>query len=201
MRKFIISEEERTKILSMHVESGYKTEINEQGEQPQQTGNVSKGAELNNMFVKQDTTGKILGKNPKFVQLANNNNINLRALKISEIGNNTTVQWVGPDNKYHYFDFARYNGENYTGAEEKEKGAFAKISEYWKQVNANPQLKQCVDPRAVKLSDVATTDQRCKSSKVADNFNKIVNDTNYKTYQYLSSIADFVKNAPKFKTA
>lgn len=30
MRKFIISEEERAKILSMHVDSGYKTEINEQ---------------------------------------------------------------------------------------------------------------------------------------------------------------------------
>lgn len=197
MKKFIISEEEKSRILGMHVNSGYKTEINEQSE-PQQGTSVSRVVELNNKFVEQDPKGKILGQNPKFVQLANNNNINLRALTI--LANKSQVEWTGPDNKYYSFNFLQYDGEDYTGAKEKYNKARNTVFAYWQEVKANPKIKQCVNPKMAKLSDVAKTDSVCVANKVSDKFNKIVNDTKYRLYKYLSSISDFVEKGPRLKT-
>jgi len=197
MKKFIISEDERSRILSMHESATKRQYLSEQGvSAPASTAN--KGVEQNNFYVKNDKTGKILSQNPKFVELANKNNINLRLLKFSKIGDGNTVMWVPEGtNKYHYFGWKDYNGQNYAGAKQKEEKAFKKLQEYYSSVVKNPSLKKCVRPDRVALTD--NKQQECQA--VNQQFKKIEKDTNYNNLKYLSSIQDFVELGPKWKTA
>lgn len=203
MKKFIISEDERSRILSMHESATKRQYLSEQGE-PQPGGNVNKGVELNNSYVKQDVNGKILGQNPKFVELANKNNINLRNLKFSDIGNKSYVMWVpNGTNEYKYFAWKEYNGQNYAGAKQKEQDAFKKVFEYWKGLkdSNNQNLRKCVESSTPRLSKIAQTDQFCKAVKVYEGWKKIEDETKYKYLKYLASIQDFVELGPKWKTA
>jgi hypothetical protein len=202
MKRFVISEDERARILSMHESATKRQYLSEQGV-TQPAGNVNKGVEVNNDYVRTDATGKLLGKNPKFVDLANKNNINLRALTMSPYGRNEAVRFKGTDGKEHYFYFLKYNGEDYSNARQKEQEAFKKVHAYWMNFkNSNDSnLRKCVDPSAVKLSDVARTDQYCKRANAYEGWKKVENETGYKNLQYLASIQDFVEFAPKWKTA
>lgn len=203
MKRFLISEDERARILSMH-ESATKRQYLSEQPAPQPAGNVNKGVELNNDYVKTDATGKLLGANPKFVDLANKNNINLRSLTMSQYGGeNRPVRYKGTDGKQHYFYFLAYNGQDYSGAREKEKEAFKKVHAYWLNFknNNDSRLRKCVDPSAVKLSDVARTDEFCKRANAYEGWKKVEDETDYKNLQYLASIQDFVEFAPKWKTA
>ena len=203
MKRFVISEDERSRILSMHESATKRQYLSEQGE-PQPSGNVNKGVEVNNSYVKHDVNGKILGQNPKFVELANKNNINLRALKFSDIGNKAYVMWVPKGtNKYMYFAWKPYNGENYTGAKQKRDEAFKKIHAYWLgfKNNTDSNLRKCVSPTSPNLNDVNRTDQFCKRAQVYEGWKKLEDELNYKKLQYLASIQDFVELGPKWKTA
>jgi len=200
MKKFIISEEEKNRILEMHQEATKRHYLNEQ-EVPQPAGNVNKGAEVNTQSFKNDVNGKILAQNPQFVKLINDNNINLPALlqQITMEPNKRQFSFKGSDGKDIAVSFKSYGGGDYQGAKEKYKNAITQIKKVYDQINANPNTKKCVNPNALMLSDTGENGVDCRSAK--DDFNNIKKTSRIDVYSNLSELEKFVQAAPKFKTA
>lgn len=200
MKKFIISEEEKNRILGMHQDATKRHYLKEQ-EVPQPAGNVNKRAEINTQSFKNDVNGKILAQNPQFVKLINDNNINLPALlqQITMEPNKRQFSFKGSDGKDIAVSFSSYGGTNYQGAIEKYNNAFTQIKKVYDQIKANPNTQKCVNPNAVMLSDTGEKGVDCRSVK--DNFNNIKKTSGVDVYSNLSELEKFVQAAPKFKTA
>ncbi len=97
MGRILISEDEKKRILGMHVDKGYTSIVNEQGVKPTPPAPVKKTvtvADANNSYLQFDPVGQILAKNPAFVKFINDNKINLKAAKLQLAANNSQATMV-----------------------------------------------------------------------------------------------------------
>ena len=79
MKRFVISEDERARILSMHESATKRQYLSEQDVQVNPQG-VSKAAETNAAALRDTEFGKAISKSEQFVKLLNDNNINILGL-------------------------------------------------------------------------------------------------------------------------
>ena len=202
MKKFLISEEEKQRILGMHVEKGYTSIVNEQGVQPTPPAPVNKtqrATEVNNEYFKSNPVGQKLAKNPAFVDFINKNNINIQQSNLQVVPNNAqaTMERGG---KTYLVNFLYFDGNIPSDISQKYQGAYKSVSSKINELNSNPQIKEnlCFDVTLMKENPKGNQ-QFCRT--YWKDFNDFVKNTDYERLNSLRQMQDFLVAAPKWKVA
>jgi len=128
MKRFVISEDERARILSMHESATKRQYLSEQDVQVNPQG-VSKAAETNAAALRDTEFGKAISKSEQFVKLLNDNNINILGLanSIKDLQPGAGQFKFGD----HFINFTsrHYKGQDLSNA----KNEYFKV---WKEVQA-----------------------------------------------------------------
>jgi len=139
MKKFIISEEEKNNILSLHSKLGYKTSLVEQNVAQQPQANVQKPKETLFPYFQSDPIGvKINQKSPAFAKWVSDSEIQPYKAKFNFFNEHTLVA-TGTDGKQYYLNLNYFdNPQSFVGASGKSneirQKLVAKINEL------NPQM-------------------------------------------------------------
>ena len=202
MKKFLISEEEKQRILGMHVEKGYTSIVNEQGVKPTPPAPVNKtqrATEVNNEYFKSNPVGQKLAKNPAFVDFINKNNINIQQSNLQVVPNNAqaTMERGG---KTYLVNFLYFDGNIPSDISQKYQGAYKSVSSKINELNSNPQIKEnlCFDVTLMKENPKGNQ-QFCRT--YWKDFNDFVKNTDYERLNSLRQMQDFLVAAPKWKVA
>lgn len=145
MKRFIISEEERNNILSMHANLGYKTELNEQAtaQAPAQT---TKPKEALNPYFQSDQIGvQINSKNPAFAKWVTDSQIQPYKSKfqLTKWDNGDVITALGTNGRTYNLNL------RYFTTPEAFVGATARASELRKQLMTKVnELNQSPAPNA-----------------------------------------------------
>ena len=97
MKKMLISEDEKSRILNLHQNLGYKTSLNEQSVPQQPQPNVQKPTEaLGNYFTYDPIGKKIASISPTFAKWSTNNKIGMSVRLGTELALITTYTYIDP---------------------------------------------------------------------------------------------------------
>lgn len=204
MKKFIISEEERNNILSMHANLGYKTELNEQAtaQAPAQT---AKPKEALNTYFQSDQIGtQINSKNPAFAKWVTDSQIQPYKSKFTltqyDMGN--IIQAVGTDGKTYYLNLRYFkNPESFAGSinksRELKKQLVSKVNELNNQQAPDGGLiskYQCFTNTG-EINQSSSSNRNC--SNVNKEYNKYKNEIGLTSAEQQAQFEMFASVAPK----
>ena len=200
MGRILISEDEKKRILGMHVDKGYTSIVSEQGVKPTPPAPVKKTvtvADANNSYLQFDPVGQILAKNPAFVKFINDNKINLKASKLQLVANNSQATMVGKDGKPILVNFMYFDGNIPSDVDTQYATAYKTVNTKINELASNPQIKQnnCFDVSLLRANKDGNA-TFCKS--YWNEFNTLVKSTNYEGLNSLRQMKNFLDNAPKF---
>ena len=203
MKRILISEDEKQRILGMHVDKGYTSVINEQTTPPAPpapVGKLKKGTEINTEYFTNDPTGKALAVNPAFVKFIQDNNINIRQANLQLQPNKRQATMKGSDGKTILVNFAYFDGNIPADVVEQYTTAYNQVKDKVNQLASNPQNKQnlCFDVTTMRKNDKGN---RAGCSAAWKDFDTFVASTNYESLNSLRQMKSFLDFAPKFKTA
>jgi hypothetical protein len=203
MKKILISEDEKQRILRMHVDKGYTSIINEQGvtpTPPAPVGKISRAKEINNQYFTTDPTGKALSVNPVFVKFIEDNNINIKRANLQLVsGNNLQATMTGQDGKPILVNFAIFDGNIPADVNQQWTTAANQVRDKVNQLNSDPQNKQnlCFDVVKMRRNDKGNQ-VGCKTAW--REFQDFVKSTNYELLGASRQMKKFLESAPKWKT-
>lgn len=202
MGKILISEEEKRRILGMHVDKGYSSLMNEQGVKPTPPAPVDKvqrATEINNEYFRSNPVGQKLAKNPAFVDFINKNNINIQQANLQVQANNSQAI-MQRDGKNYLVNFLSFDGNIPSDIVEKYQTAYKSVSSKINELNSNPQIKEnlCFDVTLMKENPKGNQ-QFCRT--YWKDFNDFVKNTDYERLNSLRQMQDFLVAAPKWKVA
>lgn len=206
MKKFIISEEERNNILSMHANLGYKTELNEQAvaQAPAQT---TKPKEALNPYFQSDQIGtQISSKNPAFAKWVTDSQIQPYKSKFTltqyDMGN--IIQAVGTDGKTYYLNLRYFeNPESFAGSinksRELKKQLVSKVNELNNQQapDGGPISKYQCFTNTGEINQSSSSNRNC--SNVNKEYNKYKNEIGLTSAEQQAQFERFASVAPKFQ--
>ena len=200
MGRILISEDEKKRILGMHVDNGYTSIVSEQGVTPTPPAPVKKTvtvADANNSYLQFDPVGQILTKNPAFVKFINDNKINLKAAKLQLADNKRQATMVGKDGKPILVNFMYFDGNIPADVDTQYATAYKTVSAKINELASNEQIKKnnCFDVSLLSTNKNGN-DNFCKS--YWNEFNTLVKSTNYEGLNSLHQMKKFLDNAPKF---
>ena len=208
MKKMLISEDEKSRILNLHQNLGYKTSLNEQSvpqsvpQKPQP--NVQKPTESLDSYFTIDPTGKkIASISPSFVKWTTTNNINPYAAKFEVKPNNQDLYAVGTDGKTYGLNLLYFNaskGNIPQDAKEKASAARQSVREKIKELDAKGAAAlKCFDVNGVRKNDIKNG-ETYKNCKIYFNeFDVLVSETELRELEMASTILNFASVALKFK--
>jgi len=202
MGKILISEEEKRRILGMHVDKGYSSLMNEQGVKPTPPAPVDKvqrATEINNEYFRSNPVGQKLAKNPAFVDFINKNNINIQQANLQVEANNSQAI-MQRNGKNYLVNFLSFDGNIPSDISQKYQGAYKSVSSKINELNSNPQIKEnlCFDVTLMKENPKGNQ-QFCRT--YWKDFNDFVKNTDYERLNSLRQMQDFLVAAPKWKVA
>jgi hypothetical protein len=203
MKRILISEDEKQRILGMHVDKGYTSIINEQGVKPTPpapVGKLKKGTEINTEYFTNDPTGKALAVNPAFVKFIQDNNINIGGAKLQLQPNKRQAIMKGSNGTTIFVNFAYFDGNIPADVVEKYTTAYNQVKDKVNQLASDPQNKQnlCFDVTLMRKNDKGNQ-VGCKTAW--KDFDTFVASTNYESLNSLRQMKSFLDFAPKWKTA
>jgi hypothetical protein len=203
MKRMLISEDEKQRILGMHVDKGYTSVINEQGVKPTPpapVGKVKKGTEANTEYFTKDPTGKALAVNPAFVKFIQDNNINIRQSNLQLLPEKRQAIMKGSDGKTILVNFTYFDGNIPADVVEQYTTAFNQVKGKVNQLASDPQNKKnlCFDVRTMRKNDKGS---QTGCNTAWKDFDTFVASTNYESLNSLLQMKSFLDFAPKWKTA
>jgi len=202
MGKILISEEEKRRILGMHVDKGYSSLMNEQGVKPTPPAPVDKvqrATEINNEYFRSNPVGQKLAKNPAFVDFINKNNINIQQANLQVQANNSQAI-MQKDGKNYLVNFLYFDGNIPSDIVEKYQTAYKSVKDKITELDGNPQIKKnlCFDVTLMK-GNPSGNKQFC--STYWKDFDDFVKSTGYEGFTSLKLMQDFLTAVPKWKVA
>lgn len=200
MKRILISEDEKQRILGMHVDKGYTSVINEQPTPPAPISQPKKGTELNTQYFTMDPTGKVLSVNPAFVKFIQDNNINIKQANLQLQPNNSQAIIKGGDGKTILVNFSTFDGNIPADVTQQYTTALNQVRDKVNQLNSDPQNKQnlCFDVTLMRKNDKGNQ-VGCKTAW--NDFDTFVKSTNYESLNSLRQMKNFLDFAPRWKTA
>lgn len=203
MGKILISEEEKRRILGMHVDKGYSSLMSEQGVKPTPPAPVDKtqkAIEMNNQYFTTNPTGQVMAKNQAFVKFINDNKINIQASNLQLAANKSQATMTGPDGKLILVNFATFPGTIPSDIIEKYQAAYNSVRNKVNELDSNPQIKQnqCFDITLMKRNPKGNQ-QFCRT--YWKDFDTFVQSNDYENLTSLRQMKQFLDSAPKWKTA
>ena len=201
MKKILISEDEKQRILRMHVDKGYTSIINEQDLTPKPPAPVDKVArakEINNRYFTTDPTGKALSVNPVFVKFIQDNNINIKKANLQLVSaNNLQATMTGKDGKPILVNFSIFDGNIPADVIQQYTTALNQVRDKVNQLSSDPQNKQNLCFNVTLLSKNNKGNQvGCKTAW--KDFDAFVKLTNYELLNSSRQLKKFLDSAPKW---
>lgn len=203
MKRILISEEEKSRILNLHQNLGYTTSLNEQNVPQQPQANVQKPNEALSQYFLSDPMGKkIASISPIFAKLASDNKIQPYKAKFELQPNNTQITAVGTDGKEYIinFNYIPSNGIIPQGSEEKLDAATEVIKQKVTELNIG-QVKSSncfilnTLPPSKNINQSGTPNTYCKAAY--DDYDKVVASTGFNNHSRMNEISKFLSVAPK----
>jgi hypothetical protein len=201
MKKMLISEDEKSRILNLHQNLGYKTSLNEQSVPQQPQPNVQKPTESGTTYFLDDPIGKkIASISPSFVKWTTTNNIQPYAAKFNVLPNEYQLTAVGTDGQTYTISLNYFNVSKGTipqDANEKMRAANNVVREKIKELNVKGAgTLKCFD--FDNLSKNKNSDRAaCKQYFIE--FDAVVKSTDFNYYKEMNVISKFASVAPKFQ--
>ena len=204
MKKMLISEDEKSRILNLHQNLGYKTSLNEQGTPQQPQPNVQKPTEtLGNYFTYDPIGKKIASISPSFAKWSTSNNIDPKAAKYQVEPNNIQLSAVGA------------NGQEYSlylNQFEASKGNIPQDT-YQKMVDARNVLRtkikeldargagtlKCFNLDMVRKNDIKNGDTLRACKQYFNEYDTLANSTDLNYWEKMNQFLQFASVAPKYK--
>jgi len=204
MKKMLISEDEKSRILNLHQNLGYKTSLNEQSVPQQPQPNVQKPTEaLGNYFTYDPIGKKIASISPTFAKWSNSNKIQPIQAKYQVEPNNTQLTAVGTDGKEYiinlnYFESSKGNipqdsQEKLNAASEAIKQKVAELN--IGQVAASKCFVLNMVPPQKNTNPSGPSNNQCTAAY--SDYDEVVNSTNFNYYKSMNDILKFASVAPK----
>jgi hypothetical protein len=203
MKKMLISEDEKSRILNLHQNLGYKTSLNEQSVPQQPQANVQKPVEsLGNYFTSDPIGKKIASISPTFAKWSNDNKIQTSRAKYQVASNNIQLTAVGTDGQTYFISLPAFElSKGNIPQDSKEK--IVEAREAIKQKIAELNAKGAESLKCFNLADLSKTEVtgrpnlNCKT--YYDEYDKVVKSTNLDYYNKMYEILKFASVAPKFQ--
>lgn len=201
MKRILISEDEKQRILRMHVDKGYTSIINEQDLTPKPPAPVDKVArakEINNRYFTTDPTGKALSVNPMFVKFIQDNNINIKQANLKLVSaNNLQATMTGKDGKPILVNFSIFDGNIPADVIQQYTTALNQVRDKVNQLSSDPQNKQNL------CFNVALMNKNNKGNQVGcktawKDFDVFVKLTNYESLSSSRQMKKFLDSSPKW---
>jgi hypothetical protein len=208
MKKMLISEDEKSRILNLHQNLGYKTSLNEQVSPQQPQPNVQKPVESVNPYFENDPIGiKIKQKNPAFAKWITNNKIQTSRAKF-DFHNDSTLIATGTNGRQYYLNLNYFNDntpQSFVGANKKaveiRQKLIAKINELNPKTgpygSATIEKIGCFDVKTGMVNQNNSNNREC--SIAVPEFNKYRNELGADSIGNLSQFESFASVAPKFQ--
>ena len=204
MKKMLISEDEKSRILGLHQNLGYKTSLNEQVAPQQPQPNVQKPTEsLGNYFTSDPIGKKIASISPTFAKWSFNNKIAPNKSRYELLPNNTQLTAVGTDGKEYiinlnYFEASKGNipqdsQEKLNAAREAIKQKVAELN--IGQVAASKCFVLNMVPPRKNTNPSGPSNNQCTAAY--SDYDEVVNSTNFNYYKSMNDILKFASVAPK----
>lgn len=204
MKKFIISEEEKSRILGMHQEATKRQYLSEQ--------QGTKTADPNTAVYNTPTYGFLTQTNlPQFLA---KNNINLQALIKAGARLNSDkgyLVWT-PQGSNRQLSLPIFTGgskylDNYSGYKDKYSAAFNKVRDEFNRIKNDESLKgyRCIKDNNFYPSNPVHSIKNSPNDnfycrQAADKLDKLFKETKLEQLSNLAQIETFIENAPKFTT-
>ena len=201
MARILISEEEKKRILGMHVDKGYGSFINEQGTAGTPNTTIPKPQEALVPYFQTDPVGSKIAKlQPAFAKWVQTNKINPYIAKFRLGNNDNTVYAVGTDGKNYFLDLRGFTGVIPTDAPQKYLAAWEQVKNKTLELNneALPNYRgtaaqnKCFDMKVFRPSNVSNPN----CSTVEAKWNKFAQEVNLDNLSRLDQYFDFMKVAP-----
>ena len=204
MKRMLISEDEKSRILNLHQNLGYKTSLNEQVAPQQPQPNVQKPTEsLGNYFTSDPIGKKIASISPTFAKWSFNNKIAPNKSRYELLPNNTQLTAVGTDGKEYiinlnYFEASKGNipqdsQEKLNAASEAIKQKVAELN--IGQVAASKCFVLNMVPPRKNTNPSGPSNNQCTAAY--SDYDEVVNSTNFNYYKSMNDILKFASVAPK----
>jgi hypothetical protein len=203
MKKMLISEDEKSRILNLHQNLGYKTSLNEQVSPQQPQPNAQKPTEpLGNYFTSDPIGKKIASISPAFAKWSNDNKIQTSRAKYQLEPVKSDLTAVGTDGKTYIISLYYFN---------QTKGNIPQDSE--EKLNA---AREAIKQKVAELNIGQVANSKCfvldyeygyKPSNPSNNqcttaysdYKQVVKSTNFDYYMAMNQISKFASVAPKFQ--
>jgi hypothetical protein len=206
MKRMLISEDEKSRILNLHQNLGYKTSLNEQVAPQQPQPNVQKPTEsLGNYFTSDPIGKKIASISPTFAKWSFNNKIEPNKSRYELLPNNTKLTAVGTDGKEYiinlnYFEASKGNipqdsQEKLNAAREAIKQKVAELN--IGQVAASKCFVLNMVPPQKNTNPSGPSNNQCTTAY--RDYDEVVKSTNFDYYRVMNDISKFASVAPKFQ--
>ena len=211
MKKMLISEDEKSRILNLHQNLGYKTSLNEQSvpqsvpQKPQP--NVQKPTESLDSYFTIDPTGKkIASISPIFVKWSINNKIQESRAKYQVNPNNryesTAVGTDGKTYKLNLMAFELSKGNIPQDSEEKLKAASSAIRQKVVELNTGQvAYAKCFNLNSYppKKNNNSSSSSNSQCTTAYNDYDIFKKSTDYDYYYATNEILNFLSVAPKFQ--
>lgn len=207
MKKMLISEDEKSRILNLHQNLGYKTSLNEQVSPQQPQPNVQKPTEaVGNYFISDPIGVKINQKNPAFAKWITNSKIQPYRCKFN-FANDRELIATGTDGKQYNLNLNYFNdntpqsfvGANKNAVQIRQK-LIAKIKELNPKINSDGsgtiEKTGCFD---VKTGSVNQSNSNRGCDIAVKEFNQYKNELGADSIGELATFESFASVAPKFQ--
>jgi hypothetical protein len=201
MKRMLISEEEKSRILNLHQNLGYKTSLNEQSVSQQPQPNVQKPTEaLGNYFTYDPIGKKIASISPTFAKWSNSNKIQPIQAKYQVEPNNTQLTAVGTDGKKYIINLNYFDGNIPQDSQEKLNAAREAIKQKVAELNIGEvATSKCfvlnMYPPQKNTNPSGPSNNRCTTAY--RDYDEVVKSTNFKYYDAMNQISKFASVAPK----
>jgi hypothetical protein len=201
MKRMLISEDEKSRILNLHQNLGYKTSLNEQSVPQQPQPNVQKPTEaLGNYFTYDPIGKKIASISPTFAKWSTNNKISPNKSRYQVEPNNTQLTAVGTDGKKYIINLNYFDGNIPQDSQEKLNAAREAIKQKVAELNIGQvAASKCFVlntlPPQKNINQGGGANQSCVAAY--RDYDEVVKSTNFKYYDAMNQISKFASVAPK----
>ena len=203
MKKMLISEDEKSRILNLHQNLGYKTSLNEQVSPQQPQPNAQKPTESLGQYFTTNPIGiKIASISPTFAKWSFDNKIspNKARYQLEPIKSDLTA--VGTDGKTYIISLYYFNqtkGNIPQDSEEKLNAAREAIKQKVAELNVGQvKYSKCFvldSEYGYKPSNPSNSD--CTTAH--NDYKQVVKSTEFNYYSATNDILNFLSVAPKFQ--
>ena len=203
MKKMLISEDEKSRILNLHQNLGYKTSLNEQSVPQPSQANVQKPSETLGYYFTNDPIGKkIASISPAFAKWSTDNKIVPQRAKYQLEPNNIQLTAIGTDGQTYFINLPAFelsNGNIPQDSKEKIVAAREAIKQKILELDANgaKQLR-CFNLANLSKNEV-TGRPNLNCSTYYEEYDKVVKSSNLDYYDKMNQISKFASVAPRFQ--